>query len=484
MTRRLPAGSPVPRKEGRSTPRAGTHRSPFATGALVGIVLWFLVIPVALLAHQVLTASDPAADTAVDELPRELRLTFYEPVRLALTTVELSGPSGEPVSLAELRLSEDSDRVLVAEVTGTSDPGVHVVAWRTAGADGHAVQGRFGFEVLGPAAEPEAMQQVPTEARDDAGTLVHEVGDPGFTASSPLFVLIRWLTLGGLVVLLGALTFRWGVLPSGRVRSPTVGEISPRAKRDAATLGLVAGAALLLLAPVRLVLQAGTMTGGPASVDPETLRILATEGPWGAGWLLQVAGALGASLGFLAARAGRGSGWFAAAVAGLALAFSPALSGHAVGGGGGAVALHATHVVVAGMWLGGLAMLLLVGIPAARRLEDLASREATSALAGGFSLVATLGVALLFLTGAPAAFRLAGSFDALVGTSYGRVLLLKLIAVLMMGALGAYHALRIRPRLAGEGAVQRLRRTGALEVGAGIVVLLLTAVLVALPLPR
>ena len=226
------------------------------------------------------------------------------------------------------------------------------------------------------------------------------------------------------------------------------------------------------------------MTGGPASVDPETLRILATEGPWGAGWLLQVAGALGASLGFLAARAGRGSGWFAAAVAGLALAFSPALSGHAVGGGGGAVALHATHVVVAGTWLGGLAMLLLVGIPAARRLEDLASREATSALAGGFSLVATLGVALLFLTGAPAAFRLAGSFDALVGTSYGRVLLLKLIAVLMMGALGAYHALRIRPRLAGEGAVQRLRRTGALEVGAGIVVLLLTAVLVALPPPR
>lgn len=469
---------------GQTTPRTEIRWTSRTRGALLAVLLGILVIPVSLLAHQVLTASDPAADSVVDALPRELRLTFYEPVRLAFTSVELSGPSGDPVPLAELRVSDDSDRVLVAEVAGASSPGVHVVAWRTAGADGHVVQGRFGFEVLGPEAEPEAVQEVPSETGEEAGTLLHEVADRGFTASSPLFVLVRWLTLGGLVALLGALTFRWGVLPSGRSRSPTVGEISPRAERDAATLGLVASTALLVLAPLRLVLQAGTMTGDPASLDPETLRILVTEGPWGAGWLLQVVGALGASVGFLAARAGKGAGWLVGAVAGLALALSPALSGHAASRGCGAVVLHAGHVVVAGAWLGGLALLLLVGIPGARRLEGPASREATSALVGGFSLVATLGVALLFLTGAPAAFRLVGSFDALVGTSYGRVFLLKLLAVLIMGALGAYHALRLRPRISGEGAARRLLRTGAVEVGVGIVVLLLTAVLVALPLPR
>ncbi len=451
---------------------------------VAGLLLCLLLAPVAVFAHQVLTGSDPASGAELQEPPRELRLTFSEPVRLEFTAVELLDASGRSLALSDPRVPEDSDRVLVVAVLESPDPGAHVVSWRTTGSDGHAVQGRFGFVVLGPAPDSEEAGETPPAEPETSEILLHEVAPPGFNASSPLFVLTRWVTLSGLIALLGVLALRWAMLPWARRRSTAIAQLPDSVARRAAGVGMGAAMLILLMAPIRLVLQAMTATGDLASVTWNTLGTLISTMPWGSGWILQVAGGLAAVAGFAVARTGRDGRWVLAALAGIALVFSPPLSGHAVGGGALAVALHGTHVLVAGVWLGGLAALLLIGIPAARRLDGSVGGEAVRALVGGFSFVATLSVAILFLTGAPAAFRLGGSFDGLIGTSYGRVLLLKLGAVLLMGSVGAYNALRLKPRLTHDGAVRHLRRTGTLEVGIGVVILLMTAVLVALPLPR
>ena len=68
-------------------------------------------------------------------------------------------------------------------------------------------------------------------------------------------------------------------------------------------------------------------------------------------------------------------------------------------------------------------------------------------------------------------------------SAYGRTLLLKLALLSAVFGTGAYNWLRVRPALGSEVAAGRLRRSAALELAVGVVVLAVTAVLVATATP-
>ena len=62
--------------------------------------------------------------------------------------------------------------------------------------------------------------------------------------------------------------------------------------------------------------------------------------------------------------------------------------------------------------------------------------------------------------------------------------MLKVAAFLLAGLCGAWNWKRVSPRLATRGeAAAELRRVGSVELGLGVVVLLLTSLLAALPMP-
>jgi len=77
------------------------------------------------------------------------------------------------------------------------------------------------------------------------------------------------------------------------------------------------------------------------------------------------------------------------------------------------------------------------------------------------------------------------SWSAFTTTSYGRTLLIKLAVVLLLVIVGAFNWRRVRPTLAtgGTAASARLRHSATLELALGVLVLAVTAVLVALPTP-
>jgi copper transport protein len=81
-----------------------------------------------------------------------------------------------------------------------------------------------------------------------------------------------------------------------------------------------------------------------------------------------------------------------------------------------------------------------------------------------------------------AAFQL-GALSALWTSAYGRTLLLKLAVVGLVIAAGAYNWRRLRPALADSAPVERLRTSGGAELIGAAVVLLITAILVAVPTP-
>jgi putative copper export protein len=76
-----------------------------------------------------------------------------------------------------------------------------------------------------------------------------------------------------------------------------------------------------------------------------------------------------------------------------------------------------------------------------------------------------------------------GHIAALWTSPYGRTLLLKVGIFSAVAVVGAYNFLRVRPALGARPGAERLRRSGTIELLLALAVLVVTAVLVAVPPP-
>lgn len=478
--------------------RPRRRRPRTATPALVAL-LALLVLPGVLLAHQWLRASDPADGGTLDAVPGQVTLTFSEPVRLEFTELEVRGPEG-PLVLGELRRGDDNPRILVAPVRGGWHPGEFTVRWLTVGADGHRTGGTFAFTVPDdaeglPEPEPEPEREVDPAAAADADEVMatphHDPRlfpeAPGFGPDSAGYVAVRVVLFLALIALLGAVALRLIVLPVTALRWEAEARLlRPGIDRGAARVGMAAAALLLVAALARLSAQAASIFGSGAALDPGRLGQTLGLQPWGMGWVLQAAAALLALLAFGLALRGRRAGWPLAAGAAIVAAMTPAVSGHAVGAGGLAwlaVPADTLHVVAAGGWLGSLLVLVVVGLPAALRLEPDRRGPAAAALVQGFSPTALAFTGILVATGLLSAWIHLGEVTALWTTDYGRTLLLKVGIFAAVAAVGAYNLLRVRPALGQVRGVTRLRRSGTVELVLALAVIVVTAVLVAVPPP-
>jgi copper transport protein len=165
---------------------------------------------------------------------------------------------------------------------------------------------------------------------------------------------------------------------------------------------------------------------------------------------------------------------------GVAIAVTPALSGHAHVAGSLAVVSDSLHVFAAAVWIGGLAFLLLALWRAGGERWSLATRAVPR-----FSLLAVVAVTALLVAGIVSGFLEVRAWRGLWDTTYGQLLLVKVALVVPVLALGALNNRVLVPRLrAGiASAVERrrfLRSTGA-ELALVLVIVGVTAVLVAEP---
>jgi putative copper export protein len=87
-------------------------------------------------------------------------------------------------------------------------------------------------------------------------------------------------------------------------------------------------------------------------------------------------------------------------------------------------------------------------------------------------------VATLALTGAFASWAHVGGVGVLLGTSYGRLLLVKLALVVGTLALGAVNFRRITPRLDDPAGQAAMRRAAGLELALACAIFAATAILV------
>jgi copper transport protein len=396
-------------------------------GLLLLLGLWFAAAVVAAApasAHAVLLSTDPEEGARLTTAPRQVTLRFDEEVTFGAGYARVLTVSGERADTGSPVVRGDT--MVIPLRDGLPDTG-YVVTYRVASDDAHPVVGTFSFVVgTGPA--------VPVAPGvEAAGT------DPAVTVG---LAVARWVTFAGLAVAIGAPVLalcRPDRRPTSRLRRLTAGGLA----------GLLVGtaAAFLLQGPY----VAGSGLG--SALRPALLRAT-TETEYGMALLVRLG--LGALLAVvLVTGRGRTPGRGRVALAGaaaLALVFSVAAVGHPVAGPwpGLAVPVAAIHVAAMAVWLGGLVALLTEVVRRDTPSKDLA------AVLPRFSRVAFVSIAALVLTGAVQAVREVGSVAELVQTTYGRVLLVKVVLVLAILVAAAFSRGRVRRRFGG--APRRSRR--------------------------
>jgi copper transport protein len=405
-----------------------------------------LVLPAIASAHAELSGTVPANEATVDDRPDEIEIAFTENVTVAFGGVRVFGPDGSRVDAGDAQADGDTVRMPIE----VDEPGTYAVSWRVVSADGHPVRGAFVFNV-----EEESSDTV---SRDAA-----KAASEGSRTKDVAFGVARAGIFFGVLVAVGGVLF--AVLAAGSWQ--------PRGVRWALLLAIASMVAAYLL-------DASIAAGLTASqvLDADVLREQAGT-VYGGATVVRLIAAIACLAATFALRSSR---WqrpvfrYAVLVPFVVLAATLSLTGHAVGEDVTALRLplDMLHSVAAAAWVGGLVQ--LVAWSRATPLDP--------GVVERWSRVALGSVVVLVLTGSWAAWEEIGlSLDAVVETTYGRLVLGKVALLLVILPFANLNRTSTVPgiRAGGAEAASTLRRYVRIELALLAIVIALTAWLVQTP---
>jgi copper transport protein len=382
-----------------------------AVPAIAAIVL--VATASAASAHAVLEGTNPGPNTNVATSPKVITLRFSEHVDARSDAIRLFDGNLNQLDVGPTKHIAGKGNEITATMSKVPK-GLYTVAWRAISADSHPVQGAFTFGVqtsaTGAAATKLAQQAQATETSDQT------VG--------VLLGVMRFGVFAGLALLLGIVGFVLFLWPAGRV--------AVRVR-----LVLYGALELTFLCTLFGFMLQGPYSSGGGVGDAFSTDLMSTT--WDTRFgkvyvlrlvLLVVMGLLVRSV----VRTGRAKipGGLAAAttVVGIALAATVGLAGHASTGRWVALALpmDVLHVVAMSIWIGGLVALGLA------RHDDVAYPT----VAHRFSGVALGAVVLIVVSGTVQALRQLDPFSALWTSSYGQLLIAKLVAFAVLIGIAAW----------------------------------------------
>jgi copper transport protein len=395
----------------------------------LAVVLIVLAAAPSAFAHAILQKTTPENGSVVRSSPATVTLPFNEAVETAFGSIRVYDCSGARVDAGKISRPNQSS---VAVAIGKRLPaGTYTVTWRVISADSHPVAGAFTFSV---------------KTAKNAGQCknVFGKGTPG--SVNALFKFARALDFALVLLVVG------GSIALALVLRSAAAEVRARLYRILA--GLAVG---LLIAGILCIVLQGAVAGGFGLSEAfhwNTVHsVLQTR--FGKAFLYQLAfAAVVAILAFAA-------GWNRKPILGWlvlvpALFLLPPLSsaGHARTSGTLALFADIVHLAAASTWVGGLGFTVLALLLAGDDRWPLASRAVPR-----FSILAVVSVVSLIAAGAvrgseemvPPGTALRhwprAMWTGFVHTTYGQLLLAKILLVLPLLGLGAYNNRYAVPRL-------------------------------------
>jgi copper transport protein len=410
-------------------------------------------------AHAELLSSDPQPGAVLDAAPAHITLTFNEPVVMSLGAIRLFDGTGTSIDISAARHPDGDGAKVEIDLPALAD-GSYVVDWRVVSDDSHPVHAAFTFQV-GP------------DSNLASGLLDQIISSShtGKTASTGLSVSRSLVTAAIAIVFGGLLICGLGIVPFGRRQRMVIG--------IAAATGGIAG---LLAMPLEVGYTAGRSLG--VITDGSAWRAV-FDTTLGLAWVIRAVAIAATAAILLPTRSrSRSTWWQLILIIGLVVVgTASAYGGHGATGRWHYLGVFLTmlHVSSMAVWLGGLAMLVI------------SFSEAQRSGVERFSSIALLAVASVVVTGTIQGFRQIGSFDGLTSTSYGKLLIWKLIAVAaVLGVAAVARAAThgrwtltttTAPASVGAAAAgfdrARLRRAVTIESVLAVVVIVVTSLLMA-----
>lgn len=493
-----------------------------------------LLLSQAVHAHALLVRADPQTNSELTQPPDSLQFWFSEPLEETFTGARILDVAGAeiPTGAPQFDPADPTHLTLPLE---TIEPGVYTVVWQTlSSVDGHEWIGSFPLTILNPDGTRPAGTAVEVTTHRDEGL-------PPLTDS-----LLRWLSLLGAALLVGPLSMRW-LLARSEADDSADSLVEPLISSTAivGVILLIASGWLqflfqslrlggmgdfpeLLLAtrPGRLLLIRQTLLAGvipllypngwakilfrrplPPGLAPRLWSLSFVLHAWLIGFALGGTLIYGPNLWiFVAAIVFVGSAWselffggeatwrrpfpqrtWATLLTAAAL-FTFAASSHAAAASGSAWAIAAdfTHLIAAAVWAGGLIFLALLLLQLHRRQAEPDPVQMVPLLKR-YSLSAQIAVFLLALTGLLSSFVQLPSAASLFATTYGRVLLIKLIIVAAILALAYFNNRAVRraqDTVTSQPKLRLFTRRVAAEAGIAAILFISVAVLVQTPTPN
>lgn len=305
------------------------------------------------------------------------------------------------------------------------------------------------------------------------------------------YTVARWIAYTAALVTIGAavatqLLAQFGS-EQGRARLALAG-----ATRTASRAAIIAPSILFLAHLLRLYGQVRSFLepGEPTTSDGLHAIIVGTT--WGHGWIAQcVAAVLAIGLMALAgswvAVERRRAARAAAVTASVLVAFTSPLTGHAMEFPWGrivGVLLHGVHLIGGATWLGSLFIVFLAGFTAVKEGGAFDGTAILARLVRAFSPLALVGAGVATGAGLLLGLAYIGDLGDLWGTTYGQAVLIKALLLCAAALLGAYNWRVLTPRLETPQGASTFRSSASAELTIGVLILVVTAVLVALPAPK
>ena len=512
--------------------------------AWLAAALVLLLSPQITQAHALLVRADPQPNAELAQPPAAIQFWFSEPLEATFTGARILTAGGTEIPTAAPRI-DPADSTHLTLPLESIEPGIYTVVWQTlSSVDGHEWVGSFPLTILNPDGTRPAGSAVEV-------TVHHQDGLPPLAdsllrwlslLSAALLVgplSIRWLLAGAAarendefslivgrlsqsIALAGAIGLSAGGWLQLLVQALRLGEIGEFPELLLATRPgnlllmrqALLAAVILLIIRNRLAAVISPLSSGGAS-SPSTLsgrmRRAAPHVFWlylglcvlGLGgtlfyhlnlWILAVAIVVATSiLSDLLVR--REQTWARvfpkqarATLLTTAALFTFATSSHAAAarGSGWAVAADFAHLVAAAVWAGGLIFLALLLLQL-HRLQTVPSPSGLIRLLRRFSLSAQVAVFVLALTGLFSSFVQLPGIDSLFSTTYGQVLLIKLVtvaAILALAFLNNRAVQQAEDTVTRQPKLRHFSRRVAVEAGMAVILFISVAVLVQTPTPK
>jgi copper transport protein len=389
-----------------------------AAWVLAGLIatLGVLVTAAPASAHATLLRTDPAAGAILTDAPSEVTLTFSESVGTALGKVTVVDPDGKAAHQGKFTQRKGAEAAVKLK-SGLRD-GTYLVSYRVISADGHPISGGFTFSIGSPSQQAAAVTGSESASVDPTVR--------GLLSLSKYAGYLGMALLAGAVLMLVALWPRR--LPStGPGRLAWIG------------WGLLFGGTL-----VSLVIQTPYSTGGTLADLSWADLVSTAETTVGKAQVIRLGLLVGGSTLLWRITKAKPLGtaeWGLLSAFGVTLLITWPFSGHAWASPGRLLSIpaDAIHVGAMAVWVGGLVVLARYLLPAARPAE-------LAVILPVWSRWATYAVVALAFTGTIEALLEIGTFGALISTTYGRLVIAKVLGLAAILSVAALARAWVRQR--------------------------------------